>query len=133
VVKQGTMLNVVDNFGIKSAYCICVYASKNGIGLPGDLALVSVRERDPRKKPQKGELYKGVITHISQLYQRKSGFYVKGSGNHIVILDRRYKIKGHTSWKDPKEPYGKKLFGSVAWEVRTKGYFKVTSLATKLF
>jgi len=61
------------------------------------------------------------------------GVYVKATGNYIVLLDKRYRAKGHTSWKDPREPYAKRIFGSVDTELRYTGYFKVLSMSSKVF
>jgi len=133
MIRQGSILSVADNFGVRTARCICVYKRRKGLGQPGDLILVSVKRYVPHKKVIKGELYKSLITAMRYKYYRKSGIYIQGTGNYIVILDKRYRQKGHTSWKDPREPFAKRLLGTIDCEIRYTGYFKVLSMAPRTY
>jgi len=133
MIKPGSILRVADTYGAQTVKLICIYRHSFKSLIPGTLILVSIRSYIPNTKVKKGELYKAIIVQIKTIMYRLSGVYVKGKGNRVVILEKKYRQKGHTSWKDPKEPYAIRLLGSIAVEVRYAGYFKVISMAPRVY
>lgn len=106
-----------DNTGVLKAKCIKVYFKP--IIEPGSLILVSLKKVLPFRKIKKGQLHKAVVVRMKKplmrLYNLQIVYYV----NAIVLLKKNELI-----------PLGTRVYGSVYFELRLKGFMKVISLST---
>lgn len=121
MIQMQTRLNVADNSGAKSLYCIKVLGGtrRRYAGL-GDIIVVSVKEAIPKSAIKKGSVVKAVVVRTKKETRRKDGSYIKFDHNSAVIID------------DQKNPVGSRIFGPVARELRDKNFTKIVSLAPEV-
>jgi len=120
MIQEETELDVADNSGAKKVKCFKVLGgSRRRYAYIGDVIVCSVREAEPNSNLKKGEVVKAVIVRTRRSTRRKDG-YIKFDSNSCVIIDE----KGN--------PKGTRVFGSVAREVRDKGFIKIGSLAPEV-
>jgi len=120
MIQQETELKVADNSGAKRVKCFKVLGgSRRRYAYVGDIIVCSVREAEPNSNLKKGEVVKAVIVRTRKATRRKDG-YIKFDSNSCVIID------------DKGNPRGTRVFGSVAREVRDRGFIKIGSLAPEV-
>ena len=121
MIQVQTELFVADNTGAKKIVCIKVLGgSKRRYASIGDTIVVSIKEAIPRGKVKKGSVHKAVIVRTKQGIFRNDGSKVKFDNNAAVLTDE----KG--------EPLGKRIFGPVMRELRSKVQMKIVSLAPEV-
>ncbi len=113
---KGTNFFCVDNTGVRRVKCIYVYGRKTV--LPGSIILVTIKDVLPNRKVSKGQLYKAVVVRLNCNILRWSGVSVRYYENNVVILKKNEMV-----------PMGTRIFGSVYFELRLKGFMKVVSLS----
>ncbi len=123
MIQRNTLVNVVDNTGIKKALVIGFYGSNRSISKVGHIVSVSVRKVIPNSNYKKGQIVKGVIVRTAKEIRRKDGSYIKFDDNGIVVID------------DTQNPAGTRIFGPVARELRTGKvkFMKIVSLAPEVW
>jgi len=116
------MLIVADNSGAKTIKCFKVPGGtrRRYAGL-GDIVVASVKSAEPRGIVKKGEIVKVVIVRQRKAYRRRDNSYIRFDENAAVILDA-----------NNVDPKGTRIFGSVARELREKGFAKIVSLAPEV-
>ena len=120
MIQQETRLEVADNTGARKVKCFKVLGgSKRRYAGIGDEIICSVKEADPNGSVKKGDVVRAVIVRTTKYIRRKDGF-LRFDKNSCVIID------------DKKQPKGTRIFGSVAREVRDRGYAKIASLAPEV-
>ena len=120
MVQPQTMLKVADNSGARELMVIRVLGgSKVKTGNIGDIVVGTVKKATPNGTVGKGKVVKAVIVRSKFGLRRKDGSYIKFDDNACVII------------KDDKTPYGTRVFGPVARELRD-GYMKIISLANEV-
>ncbi len=123
MIQVGTMLNIADNTGGKTAQCIRILgSSKRRYARLGDIVTVAVKKVVPHSQIKKGDIAHGVIIRTKKEFRRKNGTYIRFDDNAIVLIK-----------KDTKELRGNRIFGPVARELRTKNFLKIISLATEVY
>jgi large subunit ribosomal protein L14 len=124
VIQTGTLLNVIDNSGARTAVCLKVRQGyRRRYANIGDIITVSVKTiRSKRKETirvKKGEIYKAVIL---QARAAKRGFCGDFSfflqNPCIFLLNKQNKI------------LGTRIFGSVLKSFRFSRYLKIISLSS---
>ena len=121
MVQPQTMLKVADNSGARELMVIRVLGgSKVKTGNIGDIVVGTVKKATPNGTVGKGKVVKAVIVRSKFGLRRKDGSYIKFDDNACVII------------KDDKTPYGTRLFGPVARELRDKDFMKIVSLAKEV-
>ncbi len=121
MIQQETNLEVADNTGAKKVRCFKVLGgTRRRYARIGDIIICSVKEADPRGAVKKGEVVKAVIVRMKSYIRRKDGSRLMFYDNSCVIID------------DKNNPKGTRIFGSVAREVREKGFIKICSLAPEV-
>lgn len=121
MIQQETILQVVDNSGIKSVKCIKVFgSSKKRYGLMGDVIRASVQElrhsRSKRVEYKKGDLVLCLIVHLKSIVKRKTGQSFQFLKNCVIVIDKN------------KTPSGTRIFTPLFKEFRNKKYLKILSL-----
>lgn len=118
MIQMQSRLDVADNSGAKEVMCIKVLGgSKRMIAHVGDVIVVSVKSALPNVKIKKGDVKKAVIVRTKKEIKRPDGSTIRFDTNAAVLIN------------DSKEPIGSRVFGSVARELRERGFTKIVSLA----
>ncbi|SCA63638.1 50S ribosomal protein L14 [Chlamydiales bacterium SCGC AG-110-M15] len=120
MLQQESKLKIADNTGAEEVMCIKVIGgSKRRYAGVGDIIVCSVKKAKPDGTVKKGSVVKVLIVRTKSKIIRDDGI-LSFDENAGVIIDE----KGN--------PKGTRIFGSVAREVRGKGYNKVCSLAPEV-
>lgn len=121
MVQQESKLKVADNTGAKRVKCFKILGgSRRHFARVGDIIVCSVQEADPDGTVKKGDVVKAVVVRTSRYILRKDGSKLRFDENSCVLID------------DKGQPRGTRIFGSVAMEVRRRGYVKICSLAPEV-
>ncbi len=127
MIHPETMLDIVDNSGVKAALCIKVLgkgAAKKGRRRPvaavGDIVCVAIKKSLPTCQLDDKKVHKCVIVRTKSPIKRSDGSYVRFDSNAAVMIDGE------------GNPIGTRIFGAVARELREKNYMKIISLASEV-
>ena len=121
MIQSFSVLDVVDNSGVKKVFCIKVLGgSWRRYASIGDVIIVSVREAIPGSKVKKGEVARAVIVRTQKELARPDGSSIRFDGNSAVLINKE------------NEPIGTRIFGPVARELRAKRFMKIISLAPEV-
>ena len=121
MVQQQSLLKVADNSGARELMVIRVLGgSKVRTGNIGDIVVGTIKKATPNGTVGQGKVVKAVIVRSKQGLRREDGSYIKFDDNACVII------------KEDKSPYGTRVFGPVARELRDKNYMKIISLAKEV-
>jgi large subunit ribosomal protein L14 len=120
MLQQQSRLKIADNTGAEEVMCIKVIGgSKRRYAGVGDVIVCSVKATKPESSVKKGSVVKVLIIRTKADISRDDGKLCFDENAGIVIDE-----KGN--------PKGTRIFGSVAREVRGRGYNKVCSLAPEV-
>ena len=121
MIQMQTNLDVADNSGARRVQCIKVLGgSKRRYASVGDVIVVSVKEAIPRGRVKKGDVRKAVVVRTAKEVRREDGTAIRFDSNAAVILS------------NTNEPMGKRIFGPVVRELRSKNFMKIISLAPEV-
>lgn len=121
MIQTETKLDVADNSGAKTLYCIRVLGgSRRRYARIGDTIIVSVKEAIPNAKVKKGDVMRAVVVRTKKELRRPDGSYIKFDDNSAVLINPQ------------GEPIGTRIFGPVARELRAKKFMKIISLAPEV-
>lgn len=155
MIFKGTHLNVIDNSGATVVKCIHIYGvGQRKFAVPGDLIVISVRNKIPNKDVEIGDIYRAVVVSVKKGLSRFGGEQVKFMENCVVLFkpkkekrkrddDKKKfqkgvkdnkKKQGRKSWvilkgKGGMIPLGTRVLGPVMLELRLRGFMRVISLA----
>jgi large subunit ribosomal protein L14 len=122
MIQVESKIKVADNSGAKTVLCIKVLGGyKKRYARVGEVITATVKEAVPHSAIKKGDVVRALIVRTKKEIRRKDGTYLRFDDNACVIVD-----------KDKKEFRGTRVFGPIAREVRTSGYYKVVSLAPEV-
>jgi len=121
MIQMQSFLNVADNSGAKTVFCIKVLGgSKRKYASLGDIIVVSIREALPASKVKKGDVHRAVVVRTKKEVRRSDGSYIKFDNNSAVLINTQ------------REPIGTRIFGPVARELRARNFMKIISLAPEV-
>lgn len=121
MIQIESVLNVADNSGAKSVFCIKVLGgTRRRYARIGDIIVVSIKDAIPASKLKKGSIAKAVVVRTRKELGREDGSYIRFDDNAAVIIN------------DQNEPVGTRIFGPVARELRAKKFSKIISLAPEV-
>ena len=121
MIQQETKLDVADNTGARRAQCIRVLGgSKRRYAHVGDIIVASVKEATPDATIKKKSVVKAVVVRTRRAIHRPDGSTLRFDSNACVIID------------DNRNPFGTRIFGPVARELREKNFMKIISLAEEV-
>ena len=121
MIQMTTRLDVADNSGAKSVFCVKVLGgSRRRYASVGDVIIVSVKEAAPAGKVKKGEVARAVVVRTVKEIARPDGTYIRFDSNSAVLINK------------DNEPIGTRIFGPVARELRAKNFSKIVSLAPEV-
>ncbi|CAO1632078.1 unnamed protein product [Jaminaea pallidilutea] len=123
---------IIDNSGGLVAECINVLRTPTSMGLArvGDEIVVVIKKARPipanaitassAPKIRRGDVRRAVVVRTKKEMRRPDGRIVRFDDNACVLLNNR------------KEPLGSRISGTVAAELRSRGWSKILSLAGKV-
>jgi len=121
MIQRGTYLNTADNSGAKLVQCIGIPGgAKKMHATVGDVITVTVKSAIPNGTAKKGKVYKAVVVRTKKEIARPDGSYVKADDNAVVLLNNQL------------EPIGTRILGPVSRELRSKGFYRIVSLAPEV-
>ena len=121
MISAETKLQVADNSGAKSLYCIRVHGGTGRrYARVGDIISASVKVAIPNGIVKKGQVTKAVVVRTRKEIRRDDGSYIRFDENAAVIINEN------------REPVGTRIFGPVARELREKNFMKIISLAPEV-
>lgn len=121
MIQRGTYLNTADNSGAKKVQCIGIPGgAKKMHATVGDVITVTVKSAIPNGTAKKGKVYKAVVVRTKKEVPRPDGSYVKADDNAVVLLNNQL------------EPIGTRILGPVCRELRSKGFYRIISLAPEV-
>lgn len=125
MIQRRTILNCADNSGAIKLQCIGILKKGNArYAEIGDLITCSVKQAEPRKEIEEGDVVKALVVRQKKPYRRKDGTYIVFEENACVII--KYTKKGEI------ELVGNRIFGPIPREIKELGYEKIANLAPEL-
>lgn len=122
MIQKETELEVADNTGAKKVQCFCVLGGTGRrYARVGDVIVCSVKEAIPGATVKKKQIVHCVVVRTAKSINRRDGSSLCFDDNAVVIIDPK-----------SKDPKGTRIFGSVARELRERGYTKICSLAPEV-
>ena len=120
MIQVRSRLIPADNSGAKSLKVIGIPGSNKRRATLGDVIVASVDRADPTGAVKDSELVRVVIVRTKKECRRKDGSYVRFDDNAGVVVDTQ------------GIPRGTRVFGSIAREVKERGFAKIASLAQEV-
>jgi len=120
MVQKESYLEVADNSGAKALQCIHIIGStRKRYAYLGDRIKCAVKKAIPGGMVKKGDVVEAVIVRTKKEFRRADGSYIRFIENSSVILKQG-------------EIIVTLIFLSIARELRTRGYAKISSLAPEV-
>ena len=123
MIQKESILQVVDNSGVKSIKCIGVFEnSKRIYSYVGDIIKASIQEVRSNKQKKfsfsKGEIVLAFILHSKSTTRRKNGQDFRFLKNGAIIIDKN------------KQPVGTRISSPLFKEFRDRKLLKIISLSS---
>ncbi|OVE82568.1 50S ribosomal protein L14 [bacterium M21] len=120
MIQMQTSLEIADNSGGKRVVAITVLGQRRKFAGVGDVITATVKEATPNTGVKKGEVVRVVVVRTKAPIRRPDGSILRFDKNAGVVIDKE------------GNPRGTRIFGSVARELRDKGFMKIVSLAPEV-
>ena len=122
MLQVRSLIKIADNTGAKIVNVFSVNGknARRFAGV-GDIVAGSVRQVSPGGQVKKGDKVYALIVRTKKEIRRKDGSYIRFDENAGVLVD-----------KEKGEPRGTHMFGTIAREIRDKGYNKIVSMAPEV-
>ena len=120
MIQPQTCLKVADNSGAKKLKCIRVLGSNRRYGFVGDVIIGVVKDATPNLTVKRSDVVRAVIVRTKHSITRKDGTRLRFDDNASVIISKE------------NNPRGTRVFGSIARELKEKGFTKIVSLAPEV-
>ena len=120
MIQPQTCLKVADNSGAKKLMCIRVLGSNRRYGFVGDVIIGVVKDATPNLTVKRSDVVRAVIVRTKQSITRKDATRLRFDDNASVIISKE------------NNPRGTRVFGSIARELKEKGFTKIVSLAPEV-
>ncbi len=121
MIQLRTILKSADNTGAIKLMCIgFVGVGNRKYAEIGDIIVCSVKEAEPNRQVEKGQVVKAVVVRQRKPFRRQDGTWIRFDENAAVIL------------KSEKEPLGNRIFGPIPWEIKLKGFDRIANLAEQI-
>ena len=120
MIQPQTCLRVADNSGAKKLMCIRVLGSNRRYGHVGDVIIGVVKDATPNLTVKRSDVVRAVIVRTKHSITRKDGTRLRFDDNASVIISKE------------NNPRGTRVFGSIARELKEKGFTKIVSLAPEV-
>lgn len=114
-----TKVLITDNTGARLGICIGLYrgvSKRKGVRL-GEIIKVSLRNVIANRKLSKGEIHRALVIRTKETFKRSSVLDISMPGCDVILL------------KKGDLPRGKRIYGPVLSELRSRGFMKVLAIA----
>lgn len=118
MIQSQTCLNVADNSGGLTVFCIKVLGYKTGT--LGDVFIGVVKEALPNMTIKKSDVVRAVIVRTLKGHRRENGMWIRFDENAAVLINK------------DGNPRGTRLYGPMARELRENEFSKIVSLAPEV-
>ena len=120
MIKNQTLLKIIDNSGAKKAKVIRIYKGK--YGKIGDMALVTIRQVQSKTKSKivKGTMFKVLITRTKYKNKNINNNYISFNENSAILLNNN------------KLPIASRILGPVPIQLRKNKQLKIISIASTI-
>ena len=120
MIRPQTCLRVADNSGAKKLMCIRVLGSNRRYGFVGDVIIGVVKDATPNLTVKRSDVVRAVIVRTKHSITRRDGTRLRIDDNASEIINKE------------NNPRGTRVFGSIARELKEKGFTKIVSLAPEV-
>jgi len=120
MIYPQTILLVTDNTGAQKIMCIKVLGGNKKYGKLGDSIIGVIKETTPNILFKRSTIVKAVIVRTRKSFHRKDGTSINFDDNAVVIINKE------------NNPYGTRIFGPIAREIRNTKFSKIISLASEI-
>lgn len=121
MIQRRTILKCADNSGVLKLQCIGFVKKGNARGAEiGEVIVCSVKEVEPRRQFQKGDVVRAVVVRQAKPFRRSDGSSIRFFENAAVIIGAN------------NEPVGNRVFGPIPIEIKERGFTKIANLAQEL-
>ena len=120
MIQPQTCLRIADNSGAKKLMCIRVLGSNRRYGHVGDVIIGVVKDATPNLTVKRSDVVRAVIVRTKHSLRRTDGSRLRFDDNAAVIINKE------------NNPRGTRVFGSIARELKEKGFTKIVSLAPEV-
>jgi len=117
MILKETRLKVADNSGARLVKCIQIL--NKTVGREGDSIIITVKKAFPKKKAQKGKVYKGIVVQCKKVQKRLFGHSLYFGSNRVILL------KKLDNKKMNYVPLGTRIFFKLSFFLRLKGFLKL--------
>ena len=111
---------MADNTGAKKVMCIRVLGGNKKYAQIGDTIIAVVKEAIPNMSIKRSNIVRAIIVRTRKTIRRSDGMYIRFDDNAAVIVNL------------DSNPRGTRVFGSIARELKDKGFTKIISLAPEV-
>ena len=123
MLQKQSYLEVADNSGAQLLQVIHIVGStRKRYARLGDLVKCAVKKAIPGGQVKKGDVVDAVIVRTRKEFRRKDGSYIRFGENAAVLLKNI----------EDKVPFGTRMFGPIARELRERDFSKIVSLAPEV-
>jgi len=120
MIYPQTILSVTDNTGAQKVMCIKILGGNKKYGKLGDSIIGVIKEITPNILLKRSTIVKAVIVRTRKPFVRKDGTSISFDDNAVVIINKE------------NNPYGTRIFGPIAREIRNTKFSKIISLASEI-
>ena len=120
MIYPQTLLTVADNTGARKIMCIRVLGGNRKYAKIGDTIIGVVKEAIPNMPIKRSDIVRAIIVRTSKSIRRQDGSRLRFDDNASVIINKE------------NNPRGTRVFGSIARELKEKGFTKIVSLAPEV-
>jgi len=120
MIQPQTYLTIADNTGARKIMCIRILGNNKQYGNIGDVIIGVVKEATPNMPIKRSDVVRAVVVRTRHTLRRKDGMSIRFDDNAAVIINKE------------NNPRGTRIFGSIARELKEKGFTKIVSLAPEV-
>ena len=121
MIGQESKVVIIDNSGAKTGKVIRVLKGSSArFATVWDKVVVAIKTASPSGQIEKWSVQWAVVVRVRKEIRREDGTYIRFNDNAVVLINKN------------GDPIGKRIFGPVAREVRTKGFKKLATMAEEI-
>lgn len=122
MIQTESRVIVADNTGAKTALVIGILKGTGARkATVGDKVKVAIKSASSSGQVKNAEVHTAIVVRTRKEIKRRDGSYIRFADNAIALID-----------KNTGSPLGKKIFGPVALEVKSKWYKDIANLADEI-
>lgn len=120
MVQKGSLLQIIDNSGVKKILCIGILKNNKKYGLIGDIIIGAAKIVLSTSNIKRSSIVRALIVRVKKTILRKDGTAISFEDNAAILIDKQ------------NNAIGTRIFGPIAQEIREKNFIKIASLAKEI-